>query len=160
MGHGQGCNCYGAVAGVTLTNRDAPKAATMNKRLLVLFSTMIFAVSGQLAGAQTPNDIRTEKNKPIALTNFVNAPANCGSNPGPVPVPRLREKPMHGVVGLQVVVVDIPATDACPARKIPSISLFYAPSRDFVGKDSVQVEIESDGKLPSLSFLITVQDGG
>lgn len=132
----------------------------MNNRLLVSLSTMILVVSGQLAEAQTPNEIRTGKNKAVALTNFVNAPANCGANPGPVPVPRIREKPAHGVVGLQVVAVDVPATDACPARKIPSISLFYAPSRDFVGKDSVQVEIESDGKLPSIGFLITVEDGG
>lgn len=130
----------------------------MNVRRFVLLSTAILAMSGQPAAAQAPNDIKTEKNKAVALTNFVNAPANCGSNPGPIPVPRIREKPAHGVVGLQVVVVDVPATDACPARKVPSIALFYAPSRDFVGKDSVQVEIESDGKLPSLSFLISVQD--
>lgn len=130
----------------------------MNYRQFALLSTAILMISGQPAAAQAPNDIRTEKNKAVALTNFVNAPANCGSNPGPIPVPRIREKPQHGVVGLQVVVVDVPATDACPARKVPSIALFYAPSRDFVGKDSVQVEIESDGKLPSLSFLIAVQD--
>lgn len=130
----------------------------MNYRRFVLLLTAIFAMSGQPAAAQAPNDIKTEKNKAVALTNFVNAPANCSSNPGPIPVPRIREKPAHGVVGLQVVVVDVPATDACPARKVPSIALFYAPSRDYVGKDSVQVEIESDGKVPSLSFLITVQD--
>ena len=115
-------------------------------------------MSGQLARAQAPNEIRTDKNKAVALTNFVNAPANCGSNPGPVPLPTLREKPSHGAVGLQVVIVDVPATYACPARKIPSISLFYAPSRDFVGKDSVQVALEYESKLPSLSFLITVQE--
>jgi hypothetical protein len=130
----------------------------MKYRRLALLPATILAISGQPAAAQAPNEIRTEKNKAVALTNFVNAPANCGSNPGPIPVPRIREKPSHGVVGLQVVVVDVPATDACPARKVPSIALFYAPSRDFVGKDSVQVEIESDGKLPSLSFLVTVQD--
>jgi hypothetical protein len=131
----------------------------MNRRLLtVLLTAPIFALSGQLAKAQAPHEIRTEKNKAVSLTNFVNPPANCSSNPGPVPLPRLREKPSHGAVGLQVISVDIPATDACPARKIPSVSLFYAPSRDFVGKDSVQVELEFETKLPSLSFLITVQD--
>jgi hypothetical protein len=54
---------------------------------------------------------------------------------------------------------DVAATDACPARKIPSIALFYQPSKDFVGNDSVQVEFETgDAKIPDLSFLITVQD--
>lgn len=132
----------------------------MKNALVVFLSGALLAVSGPASLAQAPNNIRTGKNKATALTNFVNAPANCSSNPGPIPVPRIREKPAHGIVGLQVVVVDVPATDACPARKIPSIALFYAPSRDFVGKDSVSVEIESDGKLPSVSFSIDVQDGG
>ena len=131
----------------------------MSHRLVsVLLATTMFSLSGPLAQAQTPKEIRTDKNKAVALTNFVNPPANCGSNPGPVPLPRLREKPSHGAVGLQVVIVDIPATDACPARKIPSVTLFYVPSRDFVGKDSVQVELEYETKLPNLSFLITVQE--
>ncbi|WP_157088728.1 hypothetical protein [Bradyrhizobium jicamae] len=58
---------------------------------------------------------------------------------------------------MQIVAADVAATDACPARKVPSIALFYTPSKDFVGKDSVQVEFETgDNKLPALSFLITV----
>jgi hypothetical protein len=52
---------------------------------------------------------------------------------------------------------DVAATDACPARKIPAIALFYTPSKDFVGKDSVQVELET-GNAKDFSFLITVQD--
>ena len=50
------------------------------------------------------------------------------------------------------------ATDACPARKIPSVALFYAPNKDFVGKDSVQVELAFDAKILAASFLITVQE--
>ena len=97
--------------------------------------------------------------KAVVLGNFLNAPSNCGTNPGPVPLPRLREKPSHGLVGLQIVMADVAATDACPARKIPAIALFYTPSKDFVGNDSVQVELETgDAKIPGLSFLITVQD--
>jgi hypothetical protein len=86
------------------------------------------------------------------------APANCSTNPGPVPLLRLRERPSHGGVGLQIVMADVPAKGACKARKIPSGALFYIPSKDFVGKDSVQVEFETgDIKMPGLSFLITVQ---
>jgi hypothetical protein len=48
---------------------------------------------------------------------------------------------------------DVVATDACPARKIPSIALFYTPNKDFVGKDSVQVEFEAgDAKMTGLAF--------
>jgi hypothetical protein len=131
----------------------------MNNRLLsVLLSAMVFALTGQPAKAQAPREINTGKNKAVALTNLVNAPNNCGSNPGPVPLPKLLEKPSHGSVGLQVATTDVPATDACPARKIPSVALFYAPNKDFVGKDSVQVELTFDAKILAASFLITVQE--
>ena len=113
---------------------------------------------GSDAKAEGPKEVITEQGKPVVLGNFLNAPANCGSNPGPVPLPKLRERPSHGGVGLQIVVADVAATDACPARKMPSIALFYTPTKDFTGKDSVQVEFETgDNKLPTLSFLITVQ---
>ena len=54
---------------------------------------------------------------------------------------------------------DVAATDTCPARKIPAIALFYTPSKDFVGSDTVQVELETgDAKTPDFSFLIIVQE--
>ena len=127
--------------------------------LSVLFSVATIALLGTAAKADAPKEVKTEKNKAVVLGNFLNAPTNCGTNPGPLPLPRLREKPSHGVVGLQIVMGDVAATDACPARKIPSIVLFYQPGKDFVGNDSVQVEFEvGDAKIPDLSFLITVQD--
>jgi hypothetical protein len=124
----------------------------------VLLALMAIALFGSIAKADAPKEIKTEKGKPVVLGNFLNAPANCGSNPGPVPLPTLREKPSHGVVGLQIVVTDVAASDSCPARKIPTIALFYTPNRDFVGNDSVQVEFEAgENKIPTVSFLITVQ---
>ena len=129
----------------------------MSNRLITVMIAGVIALGGSNANADGPKEIKTESGKPVVLSNFLNAAANCGSNPGPIPVPGLREKPAHGVVGLQIVAADVAATDACPARKIPSIALFYPPSKDFVGKDSVQVEFETgDAKLPTLSFLITV----
>jgi hypothetical protein len=122
-----------------------------------LLAVMAIALLGPTAKADAPKEIRTEKNKPVGLANFLSAPSNCGTNPGPVPLPRLREKPSKGVVGLQIVVTDVAASDSCPARKMPAIALFYTPNRDFVGADSVQVELEtSDNKTPTLSFLIKV----
>ena len=130
----------------------------MNNRLFTVMIAGTIALCASNASADGPKEIKAESGKPVILGNFLNTPANCGSNPGPIPVPRLREKPAHGVVGLQIVAADVAATDACPARKIPSIALFYTPSKDFVGKDSIQVEFETgDTKLPALSFLVTVQ---
>ena len=129
----------------------------MNERSMCVVIAMVAAMCGSDAKADAPKDIKTESGKPVVLGNFLSAPANCGSNPGPVLLPKLREKPSHGSVGLQIVVADVAATDACPARKIPSIAMFYVPSKDFVGKDSIQVEFETgDKKMPIQSFLITV----
>ena len=130
--------------------------STPKSTLIALAFVML---AGSLAKADAPKEVKTEKNKAVILGNFLNAPNNCSTNPGPVPLPRLRERPSHGGVGLQIVMADVPAKGACPARKIPSIALFYTPSKDFVGKDSVQVEFETgDIKMPGLSFLITVQE--
>jgi len=128
-----------------------------------LFSALLaaatFSTFAPVAKADAPKEVRTAKNKTIALGNFTNAPSNCGTNPGPVPLPELFEKPSHGGVGLQIVVTDVAATDACPARKMPGIVLFYMPRKDFVGKDSLRVQFEiGNSKLADLSFLITVED--
>jgi hypothetical protein len=128
--------------------------------ITALVALAIAALPGTFANAQTPQEVKTDKNKSLVLGNFLNAPSNCGTNPGPVPLPRLRERPAHGVVGLQIVVGDVAATDACPARKIPALAIFYTPAKDFVGKDSIQIEFEvADQKIPGLSFVITVQPG-
>ncbi len=125
-----------------------------------LVAVAIIALSGAPANAQTPQEVKTDKNKSLVLGNFMNAPSNCSTNPGPVPLPRLREKPAHGSVGLQIVMGDVAAAGACPARKIPAIAIFYTPAKDFVGKDSIQIEFEAaDQKIPGLSFVITVQPG-
>jgi hypothetical protein len=130
-----------------------------HRPLSVLFAVATIALFGTVAKADAPKEVKTEKNKAVGLGSFLNAPKDCGTNPGPLPLPSLREKPSHGVVGLQIVMADVAATDACPARKIPSIALFYQPSKDFVGNDAVQVEFETgDAKIPSLSFSIMVQE--
>jgi hypothetical protein len=113
---------------------------------------------GSLAKAEEPKEIKTEKGKAVILGNFLNAPSDCSSNPGPSPLPQLREKPSHGILAMQIVVANVPATDSCPARKIPAIALFYSPSAEFVGTDSVQIEFETGAsKIPGLSVRIIVQ---
>jgi hypothetical protein len=123
----------------------------------VLLAVACVAFLETAAKADPPKEVNTEKNKAVILGTFLSAPSNCGSNPGAVPVPTIREKPSHGIVGLQIVIDDVPASDSCPARKIPAIALFYTPSADFVGNDSVQVEFETAGnKTSARSFLIKV----
>ena len=105
------------------------RAAMIYRPISVLFAVAAIALFGTVAKADAPKEVKTEKNKAVVLGNFLNAPANCGTNPGAVPLPRLREKPSHGLIGLQILMADVAATDACPARKIPAIALFYAEQR-------------------------------
>jgi hypothetical protein len=133
----------------------------IHRPVCIVLALATLPLFGTAAQADTSKEVRAEKNKAVLLGNFLSTPSNCGTNPGPIPLPKLREKPSHGVVGLQIVAADVAATDACPARKIPAIALFYTPGKDFVGKDSVQVEFETgDSKLPGLSFQITVHAEG
>jgi hypothetical protein len=115
------------------------------------------ALFGSLAKADEPKEWKTQKGKAVIFGNLVNIPSDCSSNAGPTPLPQLREKPSHGIILLQTEVANVPATDGCPARKIPAIALVYSPSAEFVGTDSVQIEFETGGnKVPGLSVRITV----
>jgi hypothetical protein len=114
------------------------------------------ALFGSVAKADEPKELKTDKGKPVVLGEFLNTPTDCSSNPGPSPLPQLREKPSHGIVLMQVGVANVPATDHCPARKIPVIALVYSPAADFVGTDSVQMEFKPGA--PTLWVRITVQE--
>jgi hypothetical protein len=106
-------------------------------KLFGLTTVAAIALLGSIAKADEIKELKTEKGKAVALGNSLNTPGGCSSNPGPNPLPRLREKPSHGHVVMQIVVAEVPATDSCPARKIPAIALFYTLNADFVGTDSV-----------------------
>ena len=56
-------------------------------RPLFVFAVATTALCGTVAKADEPKEVRTEKNKAVVLGNFLNAPNNCGTNPGPVPLP-------------------------------------------------------------------------
>jgi hypothetical protein len=126
-----------------------------------LIGTAAIALFGSSALAADPKELKTEKGKSIVFANFVNPQSDCSSNPGAAPLPALREKPSNGVIRLQILVTDVPASDSCPSRKVPSIALIYTPHPDFVGTDSVQIELDAgNNQITSLSFRITVQATG
>ena len=126
---------------------------------LLKYATLaaILAVFGSPAIADNVKELKTTRGKPIAFENFIGARTDCSSNPGPQPFPSLREKPSNGVVAMQIVVSDVAASDSCPARKIPSLALIYIPRADFVGVDSIQIDIAAGNKTTTLGFRIAVQ---
>jgi len=94
----------------------------------------------------------------VVLGNFLSAPSNCGANPGPVPLKASRKANARRC-GLANRRNRRSSHRQLPRPEIPAIALFYTATRDFEGKDSVQIEFEAgdNNKVPALSFQITVQ---
>ena len=124
----------------------------------LLAAIAVLVVLGENAKADDPRELKTEKGKSVVVANFIAARPDCSTIPGPQPLPALREKPQHGGVGLQIVATDVAAAGNCPARKVPSLVLFYVPSSDFVGVDAIQIEVDTgNNKTAIVAYRITVQ---
>jgi hypothetical protein len=117
----------------------------------------MLALCNMPAFAQSPKELKTKSGTSVVIVNFLNARPNCSASPGPIAVPVIREKPANGVVQMLIVPTDVAASDKCPARKIPTTALIYTPRKDFVGTDSVQIEVEAGNQTTLLSYRITVQ---
>jgi hypothetical protein len=124
-----------------------------------LFAVTTLALSGVPASAQSPKELKTKSGSSVVVVNFINPRPDCSANPGPIAVPVVREKPANGIIQMLIVVTDVAASGKCPARKIPSSALIYTPNKDFVGTDSVQIEVEAGNRTTLLSYRIVVQAG-
>ena len=102
-----------------------------------VFLAAAVTLFGSTTMADEPKELKTLKGKAVVVGEFLNTPSDCSSKPIASVLPQLREKPSHGVVLMQIGVANVPATDRCPARKIPVIALVYSPSPDFIGTDFV-----------------------
>ena len=109
---------------------------------------LVLSLGAVAAAAQSPKELKTKKGTPVALVNLLSTKPGCASNPGPVAVPLVREKPMNGAVQMMIVAVDVPASASCPARKVPAVTLFYTPKEGFAGIDAVGIEIETGIEQP------------
>jgi hypothetical protein len=104
-----------------------------------------------------PKELKTKSGSSVVVVNFINPRPDCSSNPGPIAVPVVREKPANGTIQMLIVATNVAASGKCPARKVPSAALIYTPNKDFVGPDSVQIEVETGNRTTSLSYRITAQ---
>ena len=112
------------------------------------------------AWPQNPKELRIKTGSSVVLANFINPHADCSTNAGPVAVPIVSGSPKNGVVQMQVVVSNVPASGNCPTRKLASIAIIYPPNKDFVGSDSVQLEVEAGNRRSALSYNISVLGAG
>jgi hypothetical protein len=124
---------------------------------VVQIAAIAIVLSGSNAQAQSPKELKTKSGTPVVLVNFVNARPDCSSSPGPMAIPVVREKPANGTVQLLTIATEVPASGKCPARKIPTTALIYTPNKDFLGSDSVQIEVEVGNRTTSLSYRIIEQ---
>lgn len=119
---------------------------------------MSLALMATTATADELKHLTIEKGKAVIIANLVAARPDCSNNPGPQPLPILSEKPLHGAVGVQIGVTDVAAAGNCPARKIPSLGMFYLPAADYIGTDSFQIEIDAgNNKQTKVSYQVTIQ---
>ena len=110
---------------------------------------------GSLATAQTPKELTVQSGKSVVVVNLLSTRPDCSSNPGPISVPVLREKPTNGIIQMQILVTNVPAAGNCPARKIPSAALIYTPKKDFIGTDTVRWLTETSVNISDVFYKIT-----
>jgi hypothetical protein len=113
---------------------------------------VLFSMS---AWGQTVKELKTKSDSSVVLVNFVNARTDCSSIPGPIAVPVVRDKPANGIVQMLIVATDVAASGKCEARKIPTTALIYTPNKDFVGTNTVHIEVENGNQTTALSYVTT-----
>jgi hypothetical protein len=107
------------------------------------------------AHAQEAKELKTKKGVSVALINLMNARPDC--KPSPIALPALHEKPANGTIQIQIAVADVAASGNCPAHKVPTLVLIYTPKTDFVGGDSVRIDLETGNRTVTFNYHITVQ---
>jgi hypothetical protein len=128
------------------------------KAVLVFF--VILALGAPPAAGQTAKELTTKKGVSVPLVNLLNVRPGCTSNPAPIAVPVVREKPTNGTVQMLIVAADVAATGNCAGRKVPAVALIYSPKDGFAGTDSVGIEIEAANRTTLLTYHISVMAPG
>ena len=100
-----------------------------------------------------------ETNKDIQIGVFVNIQPDCTS--GPLPTIRLVELPAHGKVTVKKGNFNATNYKQCLALTVPAYVAFYRSEKDFLGNDSVLLEVRyPSGKQELQHIVITVRGAG
>jgi hypothetical protein len=124
-------------------------------------AVLLVAVNSYVA-AQAERVERTaqgETGKDIQIGVYVNVQPDCTS--GPLPTIRLVEPPVHGKVTVKKGNVDATNYKQCLALNVPGYVAFYRSDKDFLGNDSVVLEVRyPGGKQEVQHIVITVRGPG
>jgi hypothetical protein len=121
---------------------------------------LLAATSYIAARAETvERSAQGETNKDIRIGVYVNIQPDCTS--GPLPTIRLVEPPAHGKVTVKKGNVNATNYKQCLALSVPAYVAFYRSEKDFLGSDSVLLEVRyPSGKQELQHIVITVQGAG
>jgi hypothetical protein len=98
-----------------------------------------------------------ETNKDIRIGLYLNIQPDCTS--GPLPTIRLVDSPAHGKVTVKKAKFSATNYKQCLALNVPAYVAFYRSERDFLGNDSVLLEVRySGGKQELRHIVITVRE--
>ena len=123
-------------------------------------AAIAFTLVCTAAWGQSAKELSTKPGTPVLLLDLLNSRPDCSSNPGPVAIPVISTSPTNGTVQMQIVMNTVAANEKCAARKIPSVALIYNPNKDFIGSDTVQIEVEFGNQKRAFNYRVTVQPAG
>jgi hypothetical protein len=125
-----------------------------------LISAILFLIvsSNVPASAETiEGTAQGETNKDIRIGLYLNIQPDCTS--GPLPTIRLVEPPTHGKVTVKKAKFSATNYKQCLALNVPAYVAFYRSERDFLGNDTVLLEVRyPGGKQEVQHIVITVRE--
>jgi hypothetical protein len=123
--------------------------------ILLLLATSYVAVQCETV----ERTARGEPGKDIQVGIYVNIRSDCTS--GPLPTIRLTQPPEHGKVTVKKAKVNITNYKQCLAVDGPGYVAVYRSDKDFLGTDTVVLEVSYPGGKQELQHIvITVRSAG
>lgn len=122
----------------------------MRKLLGVALLAGSFGLQAAAAQSQPPPETQTVERNVKALPNkdtqiglYINVKPDCTS--GPLPIIRLAASPASGRVVVKPGKVKATNYKACLALEVPAYVAFYKSPPDFVGDDTLTIEVKYPG---------------
>jgi len=125
-------------------------------------SALLLLVVSALPDAYAQTVERTahgESGKDIQVGVYVNIRPDCTS--GPLPTIRLTGPPAHGKVTVKKATLNATNYKQCLALTAPAYAAFYHSDKDFLGTDTVVLEVKyPEGKQETQHIIVTVRSAG
>jgi len=100
-----------------------------------------------------------DSGKDIQVGVYVNIRPDCTS--GPLPTIRLTEPPAHGKVTVKKANLNATNYKQCLALTTPAYVALYRSNKDFLGTDSVILEVKyPEGKRETQHIIVTIRSAG